>query len=173
MFIWTLQNRDFLSQKRDPLVCSKKETPSNHRFAYRWMEGKYQEKKGMKLAHPLIWIFIQEKYSEKKLYDTLIPLEPSYHYGLKNKIVIELKLPRGIALKSSYSKWCCLLGYSMDFGRKPKCDKDWDSLFNTRNIVKFDHLQGVIPFVKRSWIVRALELNRKKLKKHGADFKTY
>ncbi|MCM8796373.1 MAG: hypothetical protein NC923_00595 [Candidatus Omnitrophica bacterium] len=170
-FIWTLQDKSFLNQKGEFLICPKKYIPVNWKYAYRWLEEQYQHKKGIKPRSALIWVWIQRSYSEKAFYMAITQLYSSYEYGLKNKVALVLKIPQDVILLSSYNRWNILLEYCMEFKRKPDSKIDWQPVFRIHDIPTYDYIQGVIPFIKRNWIKKVIELDAKKLKRYGADFR--
>lgn len=139
------------------------------RVAYAWMKQRYRELVGCDEDYELLWLWMvpTDRPAREAEYRALSSLCPGFN-DARQMSIIELTLPEDLVLTSSYSRWNVLLDYCIVNRRTPERTEDWLGMFDCKSLEKWDKIQGVVPWIERSWIDEVLEVDAGLFRKYGA-----
>ncbi|RQT70105.1 DUF3841 domain-containing protein [Burkholderia cepacia] len=139
------------------------------RPAYEWMTTRLSNFVGAELTNPPIWAW--EKFSSRRAQAQAIE-ELFGGFGgsdcatdcERNLVHVKLKVPRKLALKSSYSVWNIMLSDSLSENADLSQHYLKSLLFSSANLYGDRYTQVVVPYVDPDWIVFVKKHNFRRLR---------
>lgn len=167
MKLWTIQHNVVAKKlSTGPHVAEWTFTPVNFRGGYKWMAFHLSEHTQVDAVPIWCWHSCGGKSCAGPTIETANDMLGDWSYYAPVMRVIELEVPEGVALLSSYFQWNELLDEAIQANETPDFNSRHVSMFENP-LLKHDHddVQATLPFVERNWVVDVRKLPMRRIHK--------